>query len=457
MRVQAHLVVGHAASFNNVMSDLNDPDQLKTPASHSDNLLWSIALVAAVLASMVCFRSRSPQGAVWTVPYLSGAANTSWETGWRVERASLAHYLALSPAGRWQYRAPRVAEGELMPFSGVNAVGFVYVVMAARTLFPWLGDLQAVVLLHCLVHLASCWLIFWHLTTGLRRGLFIVFYAANPLVICFVTFPFYYFWQALVPVCLVYSLFRDWKVPSWQALLMVMAAAASVWIRPSTLFLATGFASLLAWKSRWIPGAVLLLVFAAGVAGTFGGVSGTPAHTMFVGLGAYDSAEGFYLKDTSGYDYYERQTGEKVVKFVPDGFGGNWYDPDFRERFNRVLGQGVRDYAARHPGLLVRNAILNFLQGFSVGYKTEAPNWVRYAVASTGLLFILLMAFTRQWVLLAANALALGSFAPYFPPIPAYMFGSYLLLAVGAAVIGASWYENRRIRVSRPNGPCAYD
>jgi hypothetical protein len=387
------------------------------------------------------------------VPYLSGAANISWEAGWRVEKASLAHYAALAPEGQRQYRAPRVAESELMPIHHYNAVGFLYVVMTARTLFPWLGDLQAIVLLQCLAHLASCWLIIQYLPTGLQRSLFVVFYAANPKVIYYVTFPFYYFWQALVPVSLIYCLLRGWKVPAWQALLMVLAACSSVWIRPASLFLAVGFVGFLAWKSRWVLGGALLLVFAAGVAAMFGKAAGSPAHTMFVGLGAYGKPEGLYLKDDSGIEYYERQTGEKVVLSVASGFGGNWYEPEFHERYNRVLLQGVRDFAGRHPGLLVRNAILNFLQGFSVGFRGDVPAFVPYDVAGTGLLFLVLMVVTRQWVLLAANALALGSFVPYFPPIQPYMFGSYLLLAVAATVIGASWYENRSKRARQVRSP----
>ncbi len=379
-----------------------------------------------------------------TVPYLSGAANSSWKTGWRMEKAAFAHCNALSREGWRQYRAPRVAEPELTPCRGVNAVGFLYVVMVARTLFPWLGDIQAIVVLQCLVHLASCWLIVQCLPGGLQRGLFIVLYAANPIVIYFVTFPFYYFWQALVPVSLVYCLLRGWKVPEWQALLMVLAACSSVWIRPTTLFLATGFAGFLAWKSRWVVGGVLVLVFATGIGPMFVKVAGSPAMRpampMFVGLGAYGEPEGLYLKDGSAFEYYERQTGEKVV------VSGNWNEPEFRDRYNRVLLQGVRDFAGRHPGLLVRNAILNFLQGFSVGYKTGVPDLVRYAVAGTGLLFLVLMVVARQWVLLAANTLALASFVPYYPPIPAYMFGSYLLLAMAATAVGTAWYENRSKR-----------
>lgn len=432
------------------------------PLLSRTNLVWSMVLVVAALVSVTCFRSRGAQSSTWTVPYLSGAANSSWGKGWRVERASLAHFNALSTDGQWQYRAPRVADEELMSVPAVNAPGFVHVVVVARTLFPWLGDLQAIVMLHCLVHLVICWHIVCRLHTGLQRGLFIALYAANPIVIYCATFPYYYFWQVIVPACLIYCLFRAWKVPTWQALVMVLAACSSVWIRPSTLFLAMGFVGFLAWKSDWARGGILLLVFVAGIAKVSGDVPGTPGMPMFVGLGAYGEPDGIYFKDrllsdTAGYDFYERQTGEKVVSSTPDGFEGNWYEPQFRKRFNRVLMQGVREYAVRHPGLVARNAVLNMLQGFSVGYKTNVSDLVRYAVAASGLLFIVLMIMTRQWILLVANGLAIGSFALYFPPIPAYMFGSYLLLAMAATVIGDSWYESKRKHAGHLNGPCAYE
>lgn len=403
-------------------------------------VVWSCVMLMAVISSLLIFRNRNAQAPVWTVPYLSGAANYSWQEGWRVEKASLAHYKRLSPEERWRYRAPPVAESELMPYK-VLPVGFLFVQIVARNLLPGMGDLQALLVLQCIVHLLSCWLILTHLRSNMQRVLFLLGYAANPVVIHFVTFPFYYFWQTLVPVCVVHCLLRDWKVPVGQAVLMVLVACASVWIRPATLFVAAGLVVMLAWRLRRALGCTLIVVFIAGIAGQFGKGAASPAHTMFAGLGAYDNPEGLYLSDESATKYFERKTGEKPVFSVASGFGGNWYEPEFQKRYYSVMEDGVRDFVQQHPVLMLRNVIVNSLQGFSVGYITNVPDAVRYVVAGTGLVFIVLLIRTKQWVLLAANTLAIGSFTPYFPPIPAYMFGSYVLLGTCLVLFAGPWMK----------------
>lgn len=410
------------------------------PSTRKGQVVWSLVLLVAVSVSILLFRNRGMQAPVWTVPYLSGAANYTVKDGWRVQKASLLEFKRLDGSARWRYRAPQVGEAELMPYNYLS-VGFVHVVRVARALMPWLGDLQAVAVLQCLIHLVACWAILMMLPGNLTRGLFVAAYAANPLVIYFVTFPFYYFWQSVVPLAIVYSLLRQWRLPLWQAIPLVLMACASVWIRPSTLFVAAGFAAYLAWRKRWAGGVVLLLIFAAGVSSIFKQRTGSPTHTMFAGLGAYGQPEGLYLSDESVTKFYERQTGEKPEFSDHTGFGGNWYEPGFRARYNSVVREGVRDFARRHPWIMARNAGANTLQGFSIGYLTQVPDTARYVVAFTGFVFFLLLARSQLWTILVANALALGSFTLYYPPVPAYMFGSYVLLAVGAILIISQWAD----------------
>lgn len=106
-------------------------------------------------------------------------------------------------------------------------------------------------------------------------------------------------------------------------------------------------------------------------------------------------------------------------------------EPETYRRYSEILERELRRIAAREPSLLVRNAALNLLQAYSVGYPVGRTN-LAYASAAGGVAVITCLLLTSQyWLLLAVGSVAIA-FAPYFPPIPACMFGSYMLLAVGA-------------------------
>ena len=85
-------------------------------------------------------------------------------------------------------------------------------------------------------------------------------------------------------------------------------------------------------------------------------------------------------------------------------------------------------YVTQHPGDVVRNALTNLAQSFSFGYVTKSIKF-SYLSALLGTLVALLMIWRGMYLRMALLLMGVLGFVVYFPPIPAYMFGNYLLLA----------------------------
>ena len=96
---------------------------------------------------------------------------------------------------------------------------------------------------------------------------------------------------------------------------------------------------------------------------------------------------------------------------------------------------------------LFRNAALNTLQGYTIGYLVGQPYTVHLVMAAAGLAFLVLMLVSGQWVLAALILLTSATFVPYYPPIPAYMYGAYALLVV--ALLQAADVLVQRFRPAR--------
>jgi hypothetical protein len=152
-------------------------------------------------------------------------------------------------------------------------------------------------------------------------------------------------------------------------------------------------------------------------------------HTIYIGVGAYPNLYVTALSDNEAYAIYENQTGEKLNVST----GGNFYDLKVINRYEKLLQKEYMQIVRKAPFMLLKNAILNFFQSFSVGYFVDYPLWVSYLSSFFGFIFFNLLLIKRNFLWIAAIALSSLSFTPYYPPIQAYMFGSYILL-VGAFI-----------------------
>jgi len=70
------------------------------------------------------------------------------------------------------------------------------------------------------------------------------------------------------------------------------------------------------------------------------------------------------------------------------------------------------------------------------------PN-LAYASAAFGAVVIVLLLLTAQYSLVVGIGAVTVGFAPYFPPIPAYMFGAYMLLGVGVAEVARRLWQRK--------------
>jgi hypothetical protein len=391
-------------------------------------LLAALCIAAAAFA----LKNNNLQSINWTFPYFSGAANLDGSFEWRI---SPEDYDKIAKMSVDEHRAHRyAATRETIPNS-VNEYGYVLVAWTARHLFPWLGDIQATVLLQVLAHIIfSLFVLGYLLSTRFQKAAFFALYAVNPLVLYIVTFPLYYFWTVLPALCLGIIALKREKVARWiPAVTAVLLFSHS--IRPTGLFLSLFVFLLAGWLNKSVRSrlavAFCFLAFAGGV---FliqqQGAQRSAFHTLYVGVGAYPNPYRVYsLDDEEGYSYYHGKTGTRISTHA---IHGNWNDPRIRGDYNEVLKERYVQILKAGPMLLARNAALNTVQAFGVGYDAS-HGWTRPLTVGAGAFVVALLIFTGQWIWALGILLYAAGFTLYYPPIPAYLFGAYFLIALGVA------------------------
>jgi hypothetical protein len=302
-----------------------------------------------------------------------------------------------------------------------NPVGYIYFIQLGKFIFGrFSGDAQSVVWLQLLAHLICSSLIWVRLKSDAARVSFGLLYIVNPLILYFVTFNFYYFWQ-VIPCLGVLLLWMDKKV-SWIAIAIVLIMPFMLATRPTLFFVALLFFALLGYYSRWYWGIAAsigcILVFSF----IYAPNKKNPWHTAYIGLGAYPNKLHIPLSDESGYQLYEHVTGKKLNVSV----GGNYYDNAVIDEYAAITKEATLGYIKRHPFAVVRNATLNFLQSYALGYFVNKPFIVYVLMALAGFCLLAFSAYKKYFIPLICIATYAIAFIPYFPPIPAYHFGAYL-------------------------------
>ncbi|MCR9191713.1 MAG: hypothetical protein NXI01_03550 [Gammaproteobacteria bacterium] len=314
----------------------------------------------------------------------------------------------------------------------VNEYGYVLIALAARNIFPMLGDLQALVVLQTLVHLFLClFVLYFLLDSTLQKRLFVVLYAINPLILHITTFPFYYFWTVLPSLALAIIWLKPNKIQIWMPILTPIILL-SLFIRPTSIFLAA-FIYVLAFMINKKNGSRTMVAgsFICFVIGSFM-IFNQPTqrslfHTIYLGIGAYSNPYNIdKLDDTEGFKYYKKIKG---VTISTHPIHGNWKKKTVMQDYNQAIKQRYFEIWQQSPVLLLKNAVLNTIQAFSFGYDTK-HFWTRLLSMGLGIFVIGLFYSTQQWVWIVSILLS-ASFTFYFPPVPVYLYGSYLLLTFG--------------------------
>ena len=355
----------------------------------------------------------------WVGPYLSAAVNFNWhEFALYVNWDDIKEFSKLSGSGLFDYTFTKTNDLILYDYL---AKGLVLILMFAKKIFFWQGDLQALQSLQYIVHLFLSLFILSLLEKKYQKILFFVLYAINPVVLYFVNYPFYYFWQVIPSVIFIY-----WYLNQHNTKNLIFISSfifAFIYItRPTVLFLIILFYILYAIKDSYKKGLTGLGLFLI-LINIAPSLSIGPWHTMYVGVGAYSNPYNIKLDDNEGYKYYKEQTG-KIVN------SGNIMKTDIKDDYYKVLKKRYFEILKENPIMIVKHLLLNVAESYSVGYKVGNPRII-YASAFIGVIMMLLLLYTKQYMLFLAIGFAAGSFTPYFPPIGAYMYGSYILIVIG--------------------------
>ena len=392
------------------------------------------ALLALALAASYPWVQAHGQKAVWQSPFLSAAANLTWGGDFWVDNAQMLDFDAGDDLARQDaYRFAPAAPGRAVWYPA-NEIGYVYWVWLAKHLFPFLGDQAAVRLLQALIHIGLCLgAMALPGMRGRRRWGFLVLYGLNPLVLRFVTFNHYYFYQCLPAFALLYLLaLRGRSQGPWVYVALALGGAALglSWLtRPTLIGMLAVVAALALWQAYRgrLPWLGVGLGLASGAAFLWSILPPRPSqkivwHSAYMGIGAYENPYGVFLSDNASYALYKRQTGRTLNGSV----GGNLYDSTERARFKGVLEAEYKRIAAEAPGLVVFNTVRNGLQGLGIGYIGRRW-WIPAALLGAGIAAF--GVWRRRWWLLAGLAANAATVSVLFPPIPAYVLGGYVLLA----------------------------
>lgn len=403
-----------------------------------------------VFISSQYFSNKKTMTIDWTFPYFSGAANFTNLFNWKI---SPNDYLVVKnligdSADLDLYIDYKHQKDNHLVQNTVNNYGYVLIALFSKKLFFDLGDIRGVLYLQMIVHLIMCSIILFFLKKTHHKIMFILFYAANPLIIYFVSFPFYYFWMSLVSFSYSLLLLSPKYKIQW-AYILTPLILLSILIRPTTVFLGilfylTAFCLVNGWKLK-LSIIFPFLFFISSLFFIFSLSTGSAWHTMYVGIGAYPNHLGINsLSDYEGYRFFNFLT---QITIDTNAVEGNWNNPIIRDLYMQTLKSRYLEILFNTPLLLIKNAILNFFQIFSIGYIVNYPKLTLLStfVGSCTLIFLL---FTRQYLWVFGIFFGAISYFLYFPPIPSYNFSSYMLLVIGLIFSFDYIYERFSIFIS---------
>lgn len=393
------------------------------------NLIVILILLIYGLAITNIFWNEKWMTHYWTFPYFSGAANFDRLFEWKISISDFNHTSSMIID---EYKNYKHATSDDLISYNLNNYGYVLVAFLSKILFPFFGDIQGIAWLQLIVHYTfSFIIIFFGLPIKVYKILFFILYTVNPLVIHYVTFPFYYFWMFLPSFCFgILILKPEWR--NWWVYAATPIMFFSILIRPTTIFLALFFYMLYfsyqKTSREMLKITSLFVIFILGIIFISSSSNSSPWHTMYVGIGAYPNQLGIFdLSDNRGYDYFYSQTSILIDTYA---INGNWNNPEIRLHYLQVIKERYIDILLDEPFLLAGNAILNLFQTFSIGYITGSPilTWISTFL---GFLIFSFLIYSKQIVWALAILSSSISFALYFPPIPAYNFSAYMLLTLG--------------------------
>ncbi|MBJ2174574.1 hypothetical protein JBL43_10025 [Aureibaculum sp. A20] len=360
----------------------------------------------------------------WVAPYLSGAHNLTTPGRFKVNLDEIEHYKKIDDSFKEdQFKFKK--KTNLIPYFN-NSIGYVYLVKMATTIFPFLGDQMAIIVLQCLFHLFIS-IIFLTLKefSNRQKWLFLILYAINPLILKFVVFNFYYFWQ-VIPAFIFGYLMLSKSPNKFIITFFLLILPVIIVTRPTIVFSLLFVIYLLFKKFHYKYGLFSVCYIIVTYLLINAPTKQNVWHTIYIGIGGYSNDYNIKLSDTSGYALYENKTNEKLNASV----GGNLYNEITLKKYTEIAKNETIEIFNRNPILFLKNAIVNTLQGFSIGYINKAGDTINYIIAFTGFLMVCLLIYSKKYLWFFMISFSLGTFTLYYPPVQAYMYGVYLLLVL---------------------------
>lgn len=398
----------------------------------------SVIFILIFIIQVFLYGPRIGQSPVFTVQYFSGAKLFNIDKGWLFDKNETEKMKSLKGYNIYTYQFDNPQKA--ISTYNENSSGLLYVIIFADHIFPFLGPIGALVLLQIIIHLICCFIIYFKLKRPVEKILFLLLYFINPVVVYFVIFPMYYFWTIIPSVIFLYYYINSKTTNLTGYIITAILCFIGYAIRPTVLPLLLLIPAYNYFKTRnlkpLIAFPVYLILFFGWNRYLNFTKNYTPWHTMFVGVGAYPNSYPYLqkLSDNEGFDRYDSITGLQVSTSI----NGNFHEDSIRNDYSKVIESEYFKIVKKSPLLIVRNGVLNFLQSFSVGYKPGYSFLIHILVSISGLVLIFFLIKLKKWMLLLAIAFASISFTPYYPPISAYMYGSYIIIVYSIISVGYS-------------------
>lgn len=386
---------------------------------------YIVIALCIILAAFVVFRltyaDRNNDN--WTGPYFSAAANLHIGGQFMVDAEDVENFKNSGIAEQYAYNFKK---SDSLTYYNHNPIGFAYIVRFATSVFPFAGDTYALLLLQILMHVTLCLLMISTMQNRTFTILFTILYAVNPLILNIVVLNYYYFWQCIPGFLLMYLLSAakpDLRVVGALLIALIFATLA----RPTIIFL-SAFCIVYLFKRTpatfaMVTSAACLLVFMWLQEPSKKNIW----HTVYVGIAAYPNTYVGIMSDDEAYELYLEKTGDTLNA----SFGGNYYSDSVIARYTEITRDEVTQIAGEKPFMFMRNALLNTLQIFSIGYINLGIFSINLGSAIIGALFLIALLISGQFVLVTAIGLSAITFCLYYPPIQAYHFGAYVMSIFG--------------------------
>jgi len=358
----------------------------------------------------------------WVAPYLSAAANLEWGGRFMISEPECIAFKALPLAEQLEYRF--TVSNETIHYNH-NPIGYVYIIRCATLLLPFVGDETAVMVFQLLFHLLFCLFILYLLRTNFLAFMFFAIgYMINPFILKYVAFNFYYFWQS-IPSLLILILLIDKRYVNYVAALFTVVLPFILLARMTLVLSVLFLVGLLIYKKiNWMYLIASLFIFSYIFTSIQQPTEKNIFHTIYVGIGAYKNPYVEALSDNVGYDLYKQKTGDDLDAQI----GGNYYEGNVIHRYQDIAKKEVLDIVSECPTMFIKHAVLNTLQLYSFGFYSKGSEIFKYLSAAIGFIVLLSLLFLRQYWIIILIGIPSVTFTWFYPPIPAYMFGSYIFL-----------------------------